>query len=111
MEDARFNTFLLDTKDIFLDMLTDSRTNAISYNQASSMLRADDAYASSQSFYRMEEAVRDVFGKHFVMSVHQGRAAENIISQIFIKEGDIIPMNYHFTTTKEHMEINGGYCA
>lgn len=108
MEDAGFNTFLLDTKDVFLDMLTDSGTNAMSDNQVSSMLRADDAYAGSQSFYRMEEAVRDVFGKHYVMPVHQGRAAENIISQVFIKEGDVIPMNYHFTTTKEHMEINGG---
>jgi tryptophanase len=56
----------------------------------------------------MEAAVRDVFGKHYVMPVHQGRAAENIISQVFIKKGDVIPMNYHFTTTKEHMMINGG---
>jgi tryptophanase len=56
----------------------------------------------------MEQAVRDVFGKHYVMPVHQGRAAENIISQVFIKKGDVIPMNYHFTTTKEHMMINGG---
>jgi len=72
------------------------------------MLQADDAYAGSQSFYRMEQALRDVFGKHYVLPVHQGRAAENIISQVFIKEGDVIPMNYHFTTTKEHMELNGG---
>ena len=108
MEKAGYNTFLLNTKDIFLDMLTDSGTNAMSDNQVSSMLRADDAYAGSQSFYRMEEALRDVFGKHYVLPVHQGRAAENIISQVFIKEGDAIPMNYHFTTTKEHMELNGG---
>jgi tryptophanase len=72
------------------------------------MHQADDAYAGSQSFYRMEAAVRDVFGKHYVMPVHQGRAAENIISKVFIKPGDVIPMNYHFTTTKEHMMINGG---
>jgi tryptophanase len=72
------------------------------------MLQADDAYAGSQSFYRMESAIRDVFGKHYVLPVHQGRAAENIISQVFIKQGDVIPMNYHFTTTKEHMMINGG---
>ena len=108
MEDAGYNTFLLNTKDIFLDMLTDSGTNAMSDNQVSSMLRSDDAYAGSQSFYRMEESLRDVFGKHYVLPVHQGRAAENIISQVFIKEGDVIPMNYHFTTTKEHMELNGG---
>src|SRR6056297_581754 len=108
MEKAGFNTFLLSTKDIFLDMLTDSGTNAMSDNQVSSMLQADDAYAGSQSFYRMEEALREVFGKHYVLPVHQGRAAENIISMTFISEGDVIPMNYHFTTTKAHMEINGG---
>lgn len=108
MEAAGFNTFLLDTSNVFLDMLTDSGTNAMSDNQVASMHQADDAYAGSQSFYRMEAAVRDVFGKHYVMPVHQGRAAENIISKVFIKPGDVIPMNYHFTTTKEHMMINGG---
>jgi len=108
IEDGGYNTFLLNTKDIFLDMLTDSGTNAMSDNQISSMLQADDAYAGSQSFYRMEKALQDVFNKKMVLPVHQGRAAENIISQVFIKEGDVIPMNYHFTTTKEHMEINGG---
>jgi tryptophanase len=108
IEAAGFNTFLLDTSNVFLDMLTDSGTNAMSDNQIASMHQADDAYAGSQSFYRMEAAVRDVFGKHYVMPVHQGRAAENIISKVFIKPGDVIPMNYHFTTTKEHMMINGG---
>jgi len=108
MEKGGFNTFQLNTLDIFLDMLTDSGTNAMSDNQVSSMLRADDAYAGSQSFYRMEAAVREVFGKQWLLPVHQGRAAENIISQAFIKKGDVIPMNYHFTTTKAHMELNGG---
>jgi tryptophanase len=108
IEKGGYNTFQLNTLDIFLDMLTDSGTNAMSDNQISSMLRADDAYAGSQSFYRMEAAVRDVFGKHWVLPVHQGRAAESIISQAFIKKGDAIPMNYHFTTTKAHMELNGG---
>jgi tryptophanase len=103
-----YNTFLLNTNDIFLDMLTDSGTNAMSDNQVSSMLRADDAYAGSQSFYRMEAAIREVFGTHYVLPAHQGRAAENIISQTFIKPGQVIPMNYHFTTTKAHMELNGG---
>ncbi len=108
IEKAGYNTFLLSTKDIFLDQLTDSGTNAMSDNQIASMLQADDAYAGSQSFYRMEEAAREVFGKYYVLPAHQGRAAENIISQVFIKKGQVIPMNYHFTTTKEHMEINGG---
>lgn len=108
METAGYNTFLLDTSNVFLDMLTDSGCNAMSDNQIASMMQADDAYAGSQSFYRMEDAVREVFGKHYVLPVHQGRAAENILSQVFIKKGDVIPMNYHFTTTKEHMMINGG---
>jgi tryptophanase len=111
IEKGGFNTFLLNTADIFLDMLTDSGTNAMSDNQLASMHQADDAYAGSQSFYRMEAAIKEVFGKELVLPVHQGRAAENVISKTFIKAGDIIPMNYHFTTTKAHMEINGGEIA
>jgi tyrosine phenol-lyase len=108
MQKGGFNTFQLNTKDIFLDMLTDSGTNAMSDNQVSAMLQADDAYAGSQSYYKMEAALQDVFGKHYLLPVHQGRAAENIVSQAFVKPGTIIPMNYHFTTTKAHMEMNGG---
>jgi tyrosine phenol-lyase len=108
IEKGGYNTFQLSTKDIFLDMLTDSGTNAMSDNQVSAMLQADDAYAGSQSFYRLEAALQEVFGKHYLLPAHQGRAAENIISQAFIKKGDVIPMNYHFTTTKAHMELNGG---
>ncbi len=107
IDEGGYNTFLLNTNDIFLDMLTDSGTNAMSDNQVASMLNADDAYSGSQSYYRMEKALREVFGKHYILPVHQGRAAENVISQIFIKKGDVIPMNYHFTTTKAHMELNG----
>ena len=108
MQKGGYNTFLLNTKDIFLDMLTDSGTNAMSDNQVAAMLQADDAYAGSQSYYKMEAAINEVFGKKLVLPVHQGRAAENIISKAFVKEGDMIPMNYHFTTTKAHMELNGG---
>ncbi len=108
MEEAGFNTFLLETKDVFLDMLTDSGTNAMSDQQLGSMMVADDAYAGSASFTRMQDAVRDVFGMQHVLPVHQGRAAENIISKIFVKPGDVVPMNYHFTTTKAHIDINGG---
>ncbi len=108
MDSAGYNTFLLTTDNVFLDMLTDSGTNAMSDNQLAAMHQADDAYAGSQSFFRMESAIQEVFGTKFVLPVHQGRAAENIISQIFIKKGDVIPMNYHFTTTKAHMELNGG---
>ena len=108
MAEAGFNTFLLETKDIFLDMLTDSGTNAMSDRQLGSMMTADDAYAGSASFERMQQAIREVLGMHHVLPVHQGRAAENIISQTFVREGDVVPMNYHFTTTKAHIDINGG---
>lgn len=108
IEEGGYNTFLLDTKDVFLDMLTDSGTNAMSDNQLASMHQADDAYAGSQSFVRMQKAVEDVFRKKLILPVHQGRAAENIIARTYVKQGDIIPMNYHFTTTKAHFELNGG---
>ncbi len=103
-----FNTFLLTTKTVYLDMLTDSGTNAMSDNQVASMMRADDAYAGSQSYLRLEEVIQEVFNCKYYLPVHQGRAAENIISKTFIKPGDVVPMNYHFTTTKAHIEINGG---
>jgi len=86
IENGGYNTFQLSTKDVFLDMLTDSGTNAMSDNQVASMLQSDDAYAGSQSFYRLEEALREVFGKHYLLPAHQGRAAENIVSQAFIKK-------------------------
>ena len=106
-----FNTFQLSTNDVFLDMLTDSGTNAMSDNQLAAMMQADDAYAGSQSFFRLQKAVEDVLGKKYFLPVHQGRAAENIISATFIKKGDIIPMNYHFTTALAHITQNGGRIA
>ncbi len=108
IKQAGFNSFLLGTKDIFLDMLTDSGTNAMSDEQLSKMFIADDAYAGSQSYVRFEKSVNDVFGKKLILPVHQGRAAENIISQIFVKKGSVVPMNYHFTTTLAHIQLNGG---
>ncbi len=108
VREAGFNTFLLSTKDVFLDMLTDSGTNAMSDNQTAAMMQADDAYAGSQSFVRLQSAVEDVFGKKILLPVHQGRAAENVISQAFVKAGNVVPMNYHFTTTLAHITLNGG---
>ena len=108
IKEAGFNTFRLTTKDVFLDMLTDSGTNAMSDNQVAAMFQADDAYAGSQSFFRLQKAVEDVLGKKYYLPVHQGRAAENIISRTFIKKGDVIPMNYHFTTALAHILECGG---
>ena len=108
MKEAGFNTFRLGTKDVYLDMLTDSGTNAMSDNQLAAMMHADDAYAGSQSFERLLQAVKDVLGKNYLLPVHQGRAAENVISRTFVKPGSIIPMNYHFTTVLAHITENGG---
>lgn len=108
LEEGGFNTFRLNTKDVFLDMLTDSGTNAMSDNQMAAMMQADDAYAGSQSFYRLKKAVEDVLGKKHYLPVHQGRAAENILSKAYIKQGSLIPMNYHFTTTLAHITECGG---
>ena len=105
---AGFNTFLLRTRDIFLDMLTDSGTNAMSDKQLSAMMVADDAYAGSESFFRLADAVRDVLGFELLMPVHQGRAAEHLLAKALVKPGDVVLMNYHFTTSKAHIELAGG---
>src|SRR5512133_3022328 len=105
---AGFNTFLLQNKDVFLDMLTDSGTNAMSDNQVAAMSLADDSYAGSASYAKLEKAVLDVFNQKYYLPVHQGRAAEHIISKTFVKQGKVVPMNYHFTTTKAHIEMAGG---
>ena len=109
MEKAGFNTFLLHNGDIFMDMLTDSGVNAMSDNMQSAMLRADDAYAGSETFYRMQDKLEEIFGIGNLLPVHQGRAAEHIIAQHFVKPGNCIIMNYHFTTSKAHVTRLGGH--
>jgi tryptophanase len=108
MEEAGYNTFLLRSRDIFLDMLTDSGTNAMSDNQQAAMMQSDDAYAGSESFYRLLDSVREIFGYEYLLPVHQGRAAEHLLAKTFVKPGQIVPMNYHFTTTKAHFNLAGG---
>jgi len=108
IEGAGFNTFLLQNRDVFLDMLTDSGTNAMSDQQIASMMVADDAYAGSESFTRLQAAIEEVFGTPYFLPVHQGRAAEHIISQAFVRQNGVVPMNFHFTTTKAHIELAGG---
>ena len=105
--EAGYNTFLLRTRDVFLDMLTDSGTNAMSDNQLAAMMVSDDAYAGSESFYKLADAVKDVLGFNYTIPVHQGRAAEHLLAKVFVKPGDVVLMNYHFTTTKAHMELAG----
>ena len=108
IEEGGYNTFQLRSRDIFLDMLTDSGTNAMSDNQLAAMMQSDDAYAGSESFYKLEAAVAEIFGYQHVMPVHQGRAAEHLLAKTFVKPGHIVPMNYHFTTTKAHFDMAGG---
>jgi tryptophanase len=105
IQEAGYNTFQLKTKDIFLDMLTDSGVNAMSDNQFAAFLNADDAYAGSMTFYDFADAVKDVLGYQYVMNVHQGRAAEHLLAKIFGKPGGAVITNYHFTTTKAHIEV------
>lgn len=108
MEEAGYNTFLLQNRDVFMDMLTDSGVNAMSDRQQAAMLEADDSYAGSATFTKLENKVAEIFGKTYLLPAHQGRACENIISQVYVKPGSVIPMNYHFTTTKSHIVLNGG---
>ncbi|WP_294078740.1 tryptophanase [Proteiniphilum sp. UBA5384] len=111
LKEGGFNTFRLSTKDVFLDMLTDSGTNAMSDNQMAAMMQADDAYAGSQSFFRLQKAVEEVLGKKYYLPVHQGRAAENILSNAYVRKGNLVPMNYHFTTAMAHITQYGGKIA
>ena len=106
--DAGYNTFLLRSDDVYIDLLTDSGTNAMSDRQWAGMMVGDEAYAGSRSFYHLEETVRRVYGYKHLIPTHQGRAAEHLISQILIQPGDLIPGNMYFTTTRLHQELAGG---
>lgn len=107
IEEAGYNTFLLWTKDVFIDMLTDSGTNAMSDNQLAAMMVSDDAYAGGESYRRLGTAVKDVLGFDYYLPAHQGRAAEHLLAKILCRPGSVIPTNYHFTTTKAHFEMAG----
>ena len=108
MTEAGNNTFLLQNDDVFMDMLTDSGVNAMSDRQQSAMMVADDSYAGSATYTRLADKLQDIFGMDYFLPAHQGRACENILAQTFVKPGTIVPMNYHFTTTKAHIVLNGG---
>lgn len=108
IKQAGCNTFLLQNRDVFMDMLTDSGVNAMSDNQLAAMMVADDAYAGSETFNRLHAKLKEIFGMEFFLPAHQGRAAEHIIAKTFVKPGDVVAMNFHFTTTKAHITQCGG---
>ncbi|MBL4809292.1 MAG: tyrosine phenol-lyase [Phycisphaerales bacterium] len=106
--DAGHNTFLLRSRDVYIDLLTDSGTTAMSDRQWAAMMLGDEAYAGSENYYKLEEAVHKFYGYKHLIPTHQGRGAENLLSQIAIKKGDFVPGNMYFTTTRLHQELCGG---
>ena len=108
LDDAGYNTFLLRSHDVYIDLLTDSGTSAMSDRQWAGIMLGDESYAGSRNFYHLEDSVKTFYGYSHVVPTHQGRGAEHLISQAVIKQGQIVPGNMYFTTTRLHQELAGG---
>ena len=107
-KEAGYNTFLINSEDVYIDLLTDSGTNAMSDKQWAGIMIGDEAYAGSRNFHHLESTVQEIFGFKHLVPTHQGRGAENLLSRIAIKKGQYVPGNMYFTTTRYHQEANGG---
>ncbi|MBN1252421.1 MAG: tryptophanase [Bacteroidales bacterium] len=105
IKEAKYNLFNIRSKHVFIDLLTDSGTGAMSHNQWSEMMLGDESYAGASSYYKMKNAIKTILGFEHFLPTHQGRAAENVLFSVLIKEGDLVPGNSHFDTTKGHIEI------
>jgi len=108
LEKAGYNTFLLHSDDVYIDLLTDSGTSAMSDRQWAGLMLGDEAYAGSRNFYHLEEAIQSVYGYRYIVPTHQGRGAEHLISRAAITPGQYVPGNMYFTTTRLHQEMAGG---
>jgi tyrosine phenol-lyase len=108
LAEAGYNTFLLRSEDVFVDLLTDSGTSALSQEQRAAMELGDEAYAGSRSFYRLERAMRAAYGWRHLIPTHQGRGAEHLLARILVRPGLLVPSNLYFTTSREHVELAGG---
>ncbi len=111
IREAGFNTFLLKSDDVFIDLLTDSGTSAMSDHQFAGLMLGDEAYAGSRNFYNFEKSVQEVLGYKYVVPTHQGRGAEHLMYSHLVKPGQIVPRNMYFTTSKTHVELPGGTMA